>query len=141
MSFPVAGTLMIEPTESEELAELDRFCEAMIAIREEIARVASGEYDPQDNPLKNAPHTAEMLIAGDWKHPYQREEAAYPGHGDRQGQVLAAGAADRPGLRRQEPGLRLPAAVRLRGSGRLVAGESARLARSAGLALRFRHDR
>jgi glycine dehydrogenase len=83
MSFPVAGTLMIEPTESEELAELDRFCEAMIAIREEIARVGSGEYDPQDNPLKNAPHTAEMLIAGDWKHPYQREEAAYPGRGDR----------------------------------------------------------
>jgi glycine dehydrogenase len=83
MSFPVAGTLMIEPTESEELAELDRFCEAMIAIREEIARAGSGEYDPQDNPLKNAPHTAEMLIAGDWKHPYQREEAAYPGRGDR----------------------------------------------------------
>ncbi len=83
MSFPVAGTLMIEPTESEELAELDRFCEAMIAIREEIARVGAGEYDPQDNPLKNAPHTAEMLIAGDWKHPYQREEAAYPGRVDR----------------------------------------------------------
>jgi glycine dehydrogenase len=84
MSFPVAGTLMIEPTESEELAELDRFCEAMIAIREEISRVAAGEYDPQDNPLKNAPHTAEMLIADDWKHPYQREEAAYPGRTDRQ---------------------------------------------------------
>jgi glycine dehydrogenase len=83
MSFPVAGTLMIEPTESEELAELDRFCEAMIAIRQEIARVASGEYDPQDNPLKNAPHTAEMVTASDWKHPYQREEAAYPGRGDR----------------------------------------------------------
>ena len=83
MSFPVAGTLMIEPTESEELAELDRFCEAMIAIREEIARVASGEYDPQDNPLKNAPHTADMVTATDWKHPYQREAAAYPGRGDR----------------------------------------------------------
>jgi glycine dehydrogenase len=84
MSFPVAGTLMIEPTESEELAELDRFCAAMISIREEIARVASGEYDPQDNPLKNAPHTAEMVIAGEWKHPYPREEAAYPGRADRQ---------------------------------------------------------
>ena len=83
MSFPVSGTLMVEPTESEELAELDRFCEAMIAIREEITRVASGEYDPQDNPLKNAPHTAEMVTASDWKHPYQREEAAYPGRGDR----------------------------------------------------------
>jgi glycine dehydrogenase len=78
MSFPVAGTLMIEPTESENLAELDRFCDAMIAIRAEIARVADGEYDHDDNPLKNAPHTAQMLIAGDWKHHYSREEAAYP---------------------------------------------------------------
>jgi glycine dehydrogenase len=78
MSFPVAGTFMIEPTESESLAELDRFCDAMIAIRAEIARVASGGYDAQDNPLKNAPHTAEMLIAGEWKHPYGAEEAAYP---------------------------------------------------------------
>jgi glycine dehydrogenase len=83
MSFPVAGTFMIEPTESESLDELDRFCDAMIAIRAEIARVASGEYDPQDNPLKNAPHTAEMFIAGEWKHPYQREEAAYPAGTDR----------------------------------------------------------
>ncbi|HEY6316136.1 MAG TPA: aminomethyl-transferring glycine dehydrogenase [Streptosporangiaceae bacterium] len=78
MSFPVAGTLMIEPTESEGLDELDRFCDAMIAIAAEIARVASGEYDAHDNPLKNAPHTAEMLIAGEWKHPYDTEEAAYP---------------------------------------------------------------
>jgi glycine dehydrogenase len=83
MSFPVAGTLMIEPTESEELAEIDRFCEAMIAIREEISRVAAGEYDAQDNPLRNAPHTAEMLLTDEWKHSYQREEAAYPGRGDR----------------------------------------------------------
>ncbi len=83
MSFPVAGTLMIEPTESESLAELDRFCDAMIAIRAEIARVASGEYDTHDNPLKNAPHTAEMLIAGEWKHPYHAEEAAYPDGVDR----------------------------------------------------------
>jgi glycine dehydrogenase len=78
MSFPVAGTFMIEPTESEGLDELDRFCEAMIAIRSEIARVAAGEYDAHDNPLKNAPHTAEMLVTGEWKHPYDREEAAYP---------------------------------------------------------------
>jgi len=83
MSFPVAGTLMIEPTESESLAELDRFCDAMIAIRAEIARVASGEYDARDNPLKNAPHTAEMLIAGEWKHPYNAEQAAYPAGADR----------------------------------------------------------
>jgi glycine dehydrogenase len=78
LSFPVAGTLMVEPTESENLAELDRFCDAMIAIRQEIARVEDGGYDPQDNPLHNAPHTASMLLAADWKHPYEREEAAYP---------------------------------------------------------------
>jgi glycine dehydrogenase len=83
MSFPVAGTLMIEPTESEDLAELDRFCAAMIAIRQEITRVENGAYDPQDNPLRNAPHTASMLLAGDWKHTYEREEAAYPLAGDR----------------------------------------------------------
>jgi glycine cleavage system P protein (glycine dehydrogenase) len=83
MSFPVAGTLMVEPTESEDLAELDRFCDAMIAIRHEIALVASGEYGPTDNPLRNAPHTASMLISGDWKHDYDRETAAYPVGGDR----------------------------------------------------------
>jgi glycine dehydrogenase len=85
MSFPVAGTFMIEPTESESLPDLDRFCDAMIAIRSEISRVASGEYDAQDNPLKNAPHTAEMLIAGEWKHSYEPEEAAYPVGVDRRG--------------------------------------------------------
>jgi glycine dehydrogenase len=85
MSFPVAGTFMIEPTESESLPDLDRFCDAMIAISSEISRVASGEYDAQDNPLKNAPHTAEMLIAGEWKHPYEPEEAAYPVGVDRRG--------------------------------------------------------
>jgi glycine dehydrogenase len=77
MSFPVAGTLMVEPTESENQAELDRFCEAMIAIRREISRVASGELDREDNPLRNAPHTAEM-IAGEWSHGYSRELAAFP---------------------------------------------------------------
>ena len=77
MSFPVAGTLMIEPTESEDLAEIDRFCDAMIAIRTEIGRVASEELDREDNPLRNAPHTAEML-AGEWAHPYSREEAVFP---------------------------------------------------------------
>jgi glycine dehydrogenase len=85
MSFPVAGTLMIEPTESEDLAEIDRFCTAMIAIRQEIARVASGDYDHEDNPLANAPHTAPMLLAADWKHPYSREEGAYPLGGDHRG--------------------------------------------------------
>ncbi len=93
MSFPVAGTLMIEPTESEDLAELDRFCDAMIAIRREISRVASGEYDPQDNPLKKAPHTAEMLVAGEWKHAYQREDAAYPAEGHGSGSASGARGA------------------------------------------------
>ncbi|MEU5883829.1 aminomethyl-transferring glycine dehydrogenase [Spirillospora sp. NPDC047279] len=78
LSFPVAGTLMIEPTESEDLAELDRFADAMVAIRREIERVADGGHDRDDNPLKNAPHTAASLITEDWKHPYAREEAAYP---------------------------------------------------------------
>jgi glycine dehydrogenase len=77
MSFPVAGTLMIEPTESEDLAELDRFCNAMIAIREEIARVGSGELDRDDNPLRGAPHTAGSIV-GDWSHPYSREDAVFP---------------------------------------------------------------
>ncbi len=77
MSFPVAGTLMVEPTESEDVAELDRFCDAMIAIAAEAERVASGEWPADDNPLANAPHTAAALVA-DWDHPYSREEAVYP---------------------------------------------------------------
>jgi glycine dehydrogenase len=77
MSFPVAGTLMIEPTESEDLAELDRFCDAMIAIREEIARVGTGELDRGDNPLRGAPHTA-ASIAGEWAHGYSRQQAVLP---------------------------------------------------------------
>ncbi len=78
LSFPVAGTLMIEPTESEALAELDRFCDAMIAIRQEIAQVESGGWPQDDNPLKNAPHTAAALMKAEWPHPYSREQAAYP---------------------------------------------------------------
>ncbi|MFN8076420.1 MAG: aminomethyl-transferring glycine dehydrogenase [Kineosporiaceae bacterium] len=77
MSFPVAGTLMVEPTESEDLAELDRFCDAMIAIRGEIEQVAAGRWPAGDNPLVNAPHTAQAL-AGEWEHPYTRAEAAFP---------------------------------------------------------------
>jgi glycine dehydrogenase len=78
MAFPVAGTLMIEPTESESKAELDRFIEAMICIREEIRMVEQGLLGSHDNPLRNAPHTAEELLAEDWTHPYSREQAAYP---------------------------------------------------------------
>ena len=77
MSFPVAGTLMIEPTESESREELDRFCEAMIRIREEIRAVENGTLDKEDNPLKNAPHTAAEIV-GEWTHPYSREQAVYP---------------------------------------------------------------
>ncbi len=79
MSFPVAGTFMIEPTESEDLDEIDRFCDAMIAIRAEIDRVGSGEWPAEDNPLRNAPHTAEMLVA-EWTRPYSRETAVFPTH-------------------------------------------------------------
>jgi glycine dehydrogenase len=77
MSFPVAGTLMIEPTESEDLGEIDRFCDAMIAIRAEIEKVGSGEWTVDDNPLSGAPHTAAAL-GGDWEHSYTREEAVFP---------------------------------------------------------------
>ena len=78
VSFPVAGTMMIEPTESESKPELDRFCEAMIAIREEIRPIELGLADRADNPLKNAPHTAQMVTADEWEHPYGREQAAFP---------------------------------------------------------------
>jgi len=78
LSFPVPGTLMVEPTESESLRELDRFCDAMIAIRAEIAKVESGQWPRDRNPLKNAPHTAQALLTAEWALPYSREEAAYP---------------------------------------------------------------
>jgi glycine dehydrogenase len=83
MSFPVAGTLMVEPTESESYLELERFCDAMLAIRAEIDRVAAGEWPRDDNPLVNAPHPATDLLADAWDHPYTREEAAYPSGSDR----------------------------------------------------------
>jgi glycine dehydrogenase len=78
VSFPVAGTMMVEPTESESKEELDRFCEAMIAIRKEIEEIEAGRMDPHDNLLKNAPHTADVLMAAEWNHPYTREQAAFP---------------------------------------------------------------
>ncbi len=78
VSFPVAGTIMIEPTESESMAELDRFCEALISIRTEIDKLATGEWEASDNPLNNAPHTLEMVTANEWKHAYSREQAAFP---------------------------------------------------------------
>lgn len=78
VSFPVAGTMMIEPTESENKAELDRFCDAMIAIRNEIAMIEEGHWDKENNPIKMAPHTAQMIASDSWDHPYSRREAVYP---------------------------------------------------------------
>jgi glycine dehydrogenase len=78
MSFPVPGTLMIEPTESESLEELDRFCNALIAIRQEIQEVIDGQIAKDNNPLKGAPHTAKMIAADDWDRPYSRRQAAFP---------------------------------------------------------------
>jgi len=78
MSFPVPGTLMIEPTESESKKELDRFCDAMISIKNEIDDVINGKMDAEDNPLKNAPHTAHAIASDEWDHPYSRQKAAYP---------------------------------------------------------------
>jgi glycine dehydrogenase len=78
MSFPVPGTLMIEPTESEAKRELDRFCDAMIRIRQEIAEIESGKADAHDNLLRNAPHTHHLLLEGEWSRPYSKEEAFFP---------------------------------------------------------------
>ena len=78
LSFPVPGTIMIEPTESEDKAELDRFCDALIAIHGEIRKVETGEWSKTDNPLKNAPHTQYVICADEWNHAYSRTEAAFP---------------------------------------------------------------
>jgi glycine dehydrogenase len=78
VAFPVHGTLMVEPTESESLQELDRFCDAMINIREEIREIEDGSADRQNNVLKNAPHTLEMIGSDNWNLPYSREKAAFP---------------------------------------------------------------
>lgn len=78
MSFPVAGTFMVEPTESEDKAELDRFCDAMLAIRQEIKAIEEGKADPEDNVLKNAPHTLQVIVTDEWNHKYSREAAAFP---------------------------------------------------------------
>jgi glycine dehydrogenase len=78
MSFPVPGTIMIEPTESEDKAELDRFCDALLAIRNEIRSIENGEADKKDNVLKNAPHTQFVVAANQWDHSYSRETAAFP---------------------------------------------------------------
>ncbi len=131
MSFPVAGTLMVEPTESEDLAELDRFCDAMIAIRAEIDKVAAREWPAADNPLANAPHTAEMVTADEWTARLSAIGCGVPGRPSR-GQVLVAGAADRRRVRRPQPGVLVPAAGgvrRLRRSAPIGTGVAARASR------------
>ena len=80
LSFPVAGTLMVEPTESEDLAEIDRFIEAMITLRKEIEQVANGDFTVQDSPLRHAPHTAAAVVNSEWTRQYSREQAAFPTH-------------------------------------------------------------
>ncbi len=95
MSFPVAGTLMVEPTESESKAELDRFCDAMIQVREEIRAVEDGRMDREDNPLKHSPHTAGVVCADEWTHGYARSMAAYPSPSVRKGKYwVPVGRAD-----------------------------------------------
>merc|ERR1711871_614814 len=84
MSWPVVGTLMIEPTESESLIECDRLCDALVKIRAEIQEIIDGKADKDDNVLKNAPHTADMVSSNEWPHPYAREKAAYPVRGLRE---------------------------------------------------------
>jgi len=83
ISWPVVGTLMVEPTESESIDELDRFCDAMISIRDEIRAIESGTVDANNNALRNAPHTARAVSADAWDHPYSRTQAAWPVHGPR----------------------------------------------------------
>jgi len=80
LSFPVPGTIMVEPTESEDKAELDRFCDAMLSIHDEIMDIQEGRSDKTDNALKNSPHTQQMICADEWKHPYSRQSAAFPLH-------------------------------------------------------------
>jgi glycine dehydrogenase len=88
VSWPVAGTVMVEPTESEALAELERFCDAMVAIRAEAAAIESGRSDPLDNPLKRAPHTLAALTADDWSRGYSRQQAAFPAGPQQQAQKV-----------------------------------------------------
>ena len=114
MSFPVAGTLMVEPTESEDKRELDRFCDAMIAIRREIDEVGSGAVAAADSVLRAAPHTAAAL-AGEWDHPYDRATRGVPRGRRPDGEVLAAGAPHRRGVRRPAPRVLVPLAGGVRG--------------------------
>ncbi len=120
LSFPVAGTLMVEPTESEPLAELDRFCDAMIAIRDEIAKVERGDWPKDDNPLKNAPHTARGAAEGRLAACLQPRAGRLPGAGAEAAEVLEPGRPRRQRLGRPQPDVQLPAARRLRRDVRVI---------------------
>ena len=109
LSFPVAGTLMVEPTESEDLAELDRFVDALVAIRGEIDAVEAGRWTVADSPLRNAPHTAASVSTDAWEQAVPARARRVPRGRAARGQVLAAGPPDRRGARRPQPGLLLPA--------------------------------
>ena len=117
VSFPVPGTMMIEPTESESKDELDRFCDALIAIRREIQAVIDGKADPQGQRAEErAAHRRRRSPPTTWTHPYTREQAAYPLPFVRDEQVLAGGGADRQPVRRPQPDLRVPADRGVRGA-------------------------
>ena len=103
ISWPVPGTMMVEPTESESKDELDRFCDALISIHAEIQAIESGQADKQNNLLKNAPHTADMLAAEPWGHPYPREQACFPAQWPARLQILARRRPHRQRLRRPQP--------------------------------------
>ncbi len=136
VSFPVAGTLMIEPTESESKEELDRFCDAMIAIREEIREVEDGRADREVNLLTSAPHTLEQVIADGWDRPYPRERAAYPSARGAGAQGVADRRPDRQRVRRPEPGLRVSADGGVcRVAGQRGGGAAGQLANRAGFQL------
>ena len=109
ISWPVAGTMMVEPTESESKAELDRFCDAMIAIHAEITAIENGQADKQNNLLKNAPHTAEAVTADEWDPSLLTRAGRLPGEVAARPQILAGRRPHRQRLRRPQPGLRLPA--------------------------------
>ena len=109
VSFPVVGTLMVEPTESEDQAELDRFCDAMIHIREEIEAVATGKRDANDNVLKNAPHTAASVMSADWKHSYIARGSGLSAAVREGAEILAGGRQDRQPVRRPQSVLHVPA--------------------------------
>ena len=114
LAFPVAGTLMVEPTESEDLAEIDRFIDAMITIREEIDQVANGDFTVENSPLRNAPHTASAVVSSDWDRAVPARAGRLPGPPPQAGQVLPARGPHRRRRRGPQPHLLLPAALRIR---------------------------